>query len=309
MRSARALYRLNIAVGAAAGIALLVAAAVAVRLVRFDTSAISRTLDACQRFFGLPSAASAAVLGVAGVVIVVVARAVRSLLRRLRSGRNLRRRLAGTEPLELGGAQVRLVDDHRVQAFCAGYLQPSVFLSTGALESLGDAELHAVLAHERHHQARRDPLRLLILEVLADALFFLPALRRLRERYGTLAEVAADEAAVRASGADPGPLASALLRFGSAEQPEVVVGIAPERVDHLLGDEPHWALPRLLVLGAAAAIAVLVAVTVGMALVAPDVLSFSALIAQICMLGMVAAPALAGAWLLAGIGARLRGAR
>src|SRR5439155_1600125 len=77
---------------------------------------------------------------------------------------------------------------------------------------------------------------------LCDALFFLPVLRRLTERYCALAELSADEAAVSSLDGDAAPLASAMLTFGEAADP-AVVGIAPERVDHLLGRSPGWGLP------------------------------------------------------------------
>ena len=77
-----------------------------------------------------------------------------------------------------------------------------------------------------------------MVRVLRDALFFLPVLRDAERRYAALAEVAADEAAVRSAGAEP--LASALLYFG--EQPGGAVGIAAERVDHLLGQPAKWRL-------------------------------------------------------------------
>jgi hypothetical protein len=47
-------------------------------------------------------------------------------------------------------------------------------------------------------------------------------------------------------------LASALLSFSASAHPRGAVGIAPERVDHLLGRTPSWRLPgALLVVGLA----------------------------------------------------------
>jgi hypothetical protein len=162
-------------------------------------------------------------------------------------------RLGGRLPSHPG---VRLVDDDRPQAFCAGHLRPQVYVSTGAVRLLGSAELDAVLAHEAHHRLRRDPLRIAAARGLCDALFFLPVLRRLTERYCALAELSADEAAIRSLHGDPAPLASAMLTFGEAADP-AVVGIAPERVDHLLGAAPGWGLPGLLLGVSAASIAVI----------------------------------------------------
>jgi len=59
----------------------------------------------------------------------------------------------------------------------------------GAVAALDDGALSAVLAHERHHARRRDPLRLATGRVLARALFFLPELRDLVNRQQALAEL------------------------------------------------------------------------------------------------------------------------
>src|SRR3954451_10897613 len=141
---------------------------------------------------------------------------------------------------------VNVVRDHRLQAFCAGYLRPRVYVSTATASTLDRAELDAVLAHEAHHRLRRDPLRIAAARGLGEALFFLPVLRRLTERYCALAELSADEAAIARSG-DPAPLAAAMLHFGEMAD-AAVVGISPERVDHLLGARPAWRLPVVLLL-------------------------------------------------------------
>src|SRR5258708_18459518 len=71
---------------------------------------------------------------------------------------------------------------------------------------------------------------------------------RLRERYSALAELAADESAVARTG-DRSALAAALMTFASTPEPGVM-GIAPESVDHLLGESPRWQLSASLLTGA-----------------------------------------------------------
>ena len=139
-----------------------------------------------------------------------------------------------TERRVIAGRHVLVVPSARPLAFCAGLLQPRVYVSTGALERLGEAELAAVVAHEAHHAARRDPLRILVARAIGDA-YSLGALPR---REQALAELAADAAVVRTRGA--APLASALLAFDAEE-------IAPERVDRLVGEAPRDEVPRTLV--------------------------------------------------------------
>ena len=70
--------------------------------------------------------------------------------------------------------------------------------------------------------------------MLCQALFFLPVLRPLHDRYADVAELNADAAALEASDGATAPLASAMLAFGTTPAGDVV-GISPERVDSLLG--------------------------------------------------------------------------
>jgi hypothetical protein len=137
---------------------------------------------------------------------------------------------------------VNVIAAARPEAFCAGYLRPTVYISTGALELLTTSELGAVLAHEHHHRLVRDPLRLAFGRIISQALFFVPIVRSLCDRYEGLAELNADRAAVRASAGRQSPLASALLVF-DASTPPGFSGISPERVESLLGEPSSWRLP------------------------------------------------------------------
>jgi Zn-dependent protease with chaperone function len=118
-----------------------------------------------------------------------------------------------------------VVGDPVPRAFCVGLLRPKVYLTSGAIAELDGDERDAVIAHERAHARRRDPLRLLLTRALADALFFCPGARQLAERASEMAEINADASADRRA------LASAMLRLDS---------VSPERVDQLLGIAPSW---------------------------------------------------------------------
>jgi hypothetical protein len=231
VRSARSLYRVALGIGGVATLALAVAALVAMRSVQFNRLDWQAIVEACRELLmSEATLASAAVVGLAGVAVATLALAVRAVVRHRRDHRRFMAALRDVEPLEVGGAEVLLVEDDAPEAFCAGLLRPRIYLSTGALLALDDEELRAVILHERDHQLRRDPLRILVARVLSEALFFLPLLRRLRDRYASLAELAADEAAVRRLG-DRAALASALPAFGDRPRAGTVVGVAPERVD------------------------------------------------------------------------------
>jgi hypothetical protein len=199
--------------------------------------------------------AAAVMLPFAAVGVVALVLGLRAGLATVLAQRRFLRGLVVAGPLPQH-PDVVVVRDPGLQAFCAGHLRPRVFVSTATVHALGTAELDAVLAHEAHHRLRRDPLRIAAARALCEALFFLPALRRLTERYCDLAELSADEAALERTGGDPGPLASAMLRFGGAGAGDpAIVGIAPERVDHLLGATPEWRLPSVLLVCATASIA------------------------------------------------------
>jgi hypothetical protein len=131
-----------------------------------------------------------------------------------------------------------------------------VYVSRRTIELLADAELDAVLAHEHHHRRARDPLRIACGRVLSEALFFLPALRALCNRYADVAELNADRAAVHASAGREAPLASALLVFDE-NAPPGASGISPERVDSLLGQSPGWRLPAWLLAASVGALSAL----------------------------------------------------
>ena len=225
---------------------------------------------------------------------VVTAVAVGGAVRELQASRRFHRRLADEDPQPLHGAL--LIADGQPRAFCAGLLRPRVYISTGALAILDDAALSAVVAHERHHARRHDPLRLAAGRVLARALFFLPGLGDLVERQQALAELSADENAVSAAPANRSALARAMLSFSDAPASAGSNGIDPARVDHLLGEEPSWRFPVLLSLAAASVIALVVAVAVlaGRLASGSATLALPFLSRQPCIVILAAIPAALG---------------
>jgi peptidase M48-like protein len=152
---------------------------------------------------------------------------------------------------------VNVITDSRPQAFCAGYLRPSVYVSRRTIDLLTDDQLDAVLAHEHHHRRLRDPLRIACGRILSEALFFIPALKSLVAREADVAELRADHAAVCAREGGDAALASALLAFDESG-PAGSTGISPERVDALLGQPSQWRLPAWRL---AASLLILVALT------------------------------------------------
>jgi len=277
---------------------------------RVTSAPASHTVSVFGQRLSYPVANAGAIVVtvLAGLGLLMAGAGAWGLARELLTDRRFRRALAARSPVALHGGW--LIDDDRPQAFCAGLLRPRVYFSTGALELLDAPALAAVLAHERHHARRHDPLRLACGRVLAAGMFLIPTMRPLVRRQHALAEISADEAAVLAAGGDRAALASAMLSFSRASGADAL-GIHPERIDYLLGERPAWRFPLVLCVGAAAALSVLIALAVlaahtaaGSATLAPPFLSSQPCVAVLAMI-----PAAAGLTGLAYARARLSSRR
>ena len=162
-----------------------------------------------------------------------------------------------------------------------------------------------MLAHEAHHRAQRDPLRLAVAQLLGDAL---PPVRRLARDHALATEVDADAAALRVAGGDAAPLASAMLRLAKA--PDGAVGIEAGRVDSLLGRPPGRALAIACALGVLAALLLLalVALLAGRTAAGGATLALPVLSRQPCIVALALLPgalaALAAVFLSAALGSR-----
>lgn len=185
--------------------------------------------------------AVSAVLAVAGVVRVAwpVARGHRALRRLLRSARQPMPPpvWAVAEALSVAG-RVDVVATGEAFAVTYGLLRPRILCSTGLVAALDEAELTAVLVHERHHLLRRDPLRLLGCRLVAGYGWFLPLLRWWAGRASVRWELAADRAATASAGV--AAVAGALLKLADLPVPAAVaaanpMGDLPERIAHLEG--------------------------------------------------------------------------
>jgi BlaR1 peptidase M56 len=263
---------------------------------RVSPAAASHRIAILGQSVSYPAANLAAlvVLGLALMGLAVTALTVGGAFREVLAGRRLRRSIEAGAPRRLGDVQV--IDDEQPRAFCAGWLRPRVYVSTGALARLDEPALGAVLAHERHHARRRDPLRFAAGRVMAHALFFLPGIAELVRRQEALAELSADESAVDAAPGNRSALARAMLSFSEASRPGDPAGIAPERVDRLLGEPASWPFPLLVCLLAAGVLAALV----GIAALAGQLASGSATLAppflsrQPCVVVLATIPAILG---------------
>jgi Zn-dependent protease with chaperone function len=228
-----------------------------------------------------------ALLGFAVIVVALVS-AAREVIASARLARRVEARSA---PL---GHDVRLLDDARPLAFCAGLCRPRIYVSRGAVDLLDQEALDAVIAHERHHARQRDPLRLATSRVLARSLFFLPGLRTVADRHRAWAEIGADESVLVSAPHGRSALARAILDFVDHGGPEA--GVDPSRIDHLAGDAPSWRLPAALSAVALAVLVLLVAVSALLGRLASGSASLALplLSAQPCVLVLATIPVVLG---------------
>ncbi len=110
------------------------------------------------------------------------------------------------------------VEDTRAAAWCVPGRGGRVVLSRGAVELLDPAQRAAVLAHERAHLRARHHLLVGAVAALGRALPRLPLTRAAAEQVPLLAEMAADDRALRLCA--PRTLAAALCVVATGPAPE-----------------------------------------------------------------------------------------
>jgi beta-lactamase regulating signal transducer with metallopeptidase domain len=242
-----------------------------------------------------------------------------SLFVQLQASRRLSRRVAElslpADPRVTAAAtrvrlrrEVALVDCDESFSFAYGALTPRIVVSRSLVEQATDAELAAVLEHERYHVRNLDPLKVLFARALPPTFFYLPALRLFEQRYIAGRELAADRVAVRRCGRQP--LAGALFKVVRGPQwPELGVAAAvggPELLDIRISQLETGAEPRLAGLSRARATGT-VAAGLGLgALFAVSVASFGGLgaitgdVGPLDLAGafVCAVPWAVGAWLV-----------
>jgi hypothetical protein len=226
---------------------------------------LSQLIGACvhrlRATYGTPGGATVAGLGLtmAGAVAARIALTATTHLRT--AGRQALRhaqtaRLVGHPEPALGAV---LVEHSQPAAYCVAGRQPTVILTTAAVQALDAGQLDAVLAHERAHLAGRHHRLLALARIGREVLPFLPLMRDAEQQVARLVELHADDAATRAR--DPRLLATALVVLATAAGPAPALAAGAtdsvQRIHRLLGpSEPLGRARRQLLRAAAAALAV-----------------------------------------------------
>ena len=144
-------------------------------------------------------------------------------------------------------------------AYCVAGRQPTVILTTGAVQALDPGQLDAVLAHERAHLTGRHHSLLAMARISREVLPFLPLMRDTEAQVARLVELHADDAAIRAR--DPRLLATAIVVLATSASPAAALAAGAtdsvQRIHRLLGpSEPLGRVRRQLLRASAAVLAV-----------------------------------------------------
>jgi bla regulator protein blaR1 len=225
---------------------------------------LSHLIGACVRrlraTYGTPGGATVAGLGLALAGAMAARTALTAITHLRAAGRQARRhaqtaRLVGQPEPALGAVLVEHAQPH---AYCVAGRDPTVILTTGAVQALDSGQLDAVLAHERAHLAGRHHQLLALARIGRLVLPFLPLMRDADEQVARLVELHADDAAARAR--DPRLLATALVVLATAASPAPALAAAAtdsvQRIHRLLVPaEPLGRAHRQLLRTIAAALA------------------------------------------------------
>jgi bla regulator protein blaR1 len=225
---------------------------------------LSHLIGACvlrlRATYATPGGAAVAGLGLTLAGAVLARTALTAFTHLRATGRQALRhaqtaRLVGHPEPALGAV---LVEHPQPHAYCVAGRDPTVILTTGALQALDPDQLDAVLAHERAHLAGHHHALLAMARIGRQVLPFMPLMRDADAQVTRLVELHADDAATRTR--DPRPLATALVVVATAASPAPALAAAVtdtvQRIHRLLGPaEPLGLARRQLLRGTAAALA------------------------------------------------------
>lgn len=218
---------------------------------------LAACVEAVQAQYATPGGAVVSVIGVA-VALGVLARCVYCLVRTFATGAAARRRQHRVLAL-LGRRHrwpdVTLLEHGQPVVYCVAGRPHRIVLTTGADRVLDEAQLAAVLAHERAHLRGRHHLAIGAASALARAFSWVGLFRHARDEIARLVELLADDAA-------RGPqqrlvLAEAMLALAAQAPPAGALAargsVAAGRVRRLIGGHRPLGAARTALTAAVAA--------------------------------------------------------
>ncbi|MGD0937672.1 MAG: M56 family metallopeptidase [Streptosporangiaceae bacterium] len=225
---------------------------------------LSHLIGACvlrlRATYATPGGAMVAGLGLTLAGAVVARTALTAMTHLRAAGRQALQhaqtaRLVGRPEPALGAT---LIDHPQPAAYCVAGRDPTVVLTTGAVQALDADQLAAVLAHERAHLTGRHHRLIAMARIGRQVLPFVPLMRDADAQVARLAEMHADDAATRTC--EPAPLATALVILAAGASPAPALAAAAtdavQRIQRMLGPaEPLGRTRRRLLRTTAAALA------------------------------------------------------
>lgn len=125
-----------------------------------------------------------------------------------------------TQQIKLAGKVIEIQTDEPT-VFCYGFINPRICISSAVVNSLSPSELTAVLLHEQHHLKVYEPIKLLVVKIISNALFFIPGISNLTKQYAVFSELAADETATD-NFKNKVPLAQALSKILAQKENKLI---------------------------------------------------------------------------------------
>ncbi|BBI34156.1 M56 family metallopeptidase [Cohnella abietis] len=141
-----------------------------------------------------------------------------------------------------------VVRNDQLLALTMGFRKPRIVLSTGLLDLLDEQELKAVVEHESYHQLNHDAAKIFLLQMISQALWFIPVTKWSYHNYRIISELSADDHAIRTMGNEIS-LGSALLKMikldTSKNEMPVLVHFADVSINYRLSQlvNPRRAIP------------------------------------------------------------------
>jgi Zn-dependent protease with chaperone function len=219
------------------------------------TDLLHACVTALRAQYATPGGAALHAVGAAGTAALVVRSTflvVTGLVgaRRAREDHLHRLRLAARREDTLDAL---IVEHPAAAAYCLPGRARTIVLTSAAIAALGDAELAAVLTHERAHLRGRHHLVLAAASALARTLPFLPGLRTAQTEQARLVEMIADDEA--AKGGARVTVARALVHLAEGSVPASALGAADvataARVHRMLGPKHSVGVGRRTLIAAA----------------------------------------------------------
>lgn len=226
------------------GLAFFLSIAVIIVLSKFLSSTLQHTVSSCQKvidsiFIQVPHAI---VLLPVALIFLLVAIVLLKLVTTIMRVHFLKKSLVGNitsnpklntvlKKLSLEDKAL-LVKSGKPFAFCFGFINPKIYISTATVAIADKGELEAVLLHERFHLKHKDTFTMLFASSVQSLFLFFPLFSDLFRNFRIEQEIKADQYAIARLGNDQ-PLINILKKLLHAPTPNFVYAPAIAEEDTL----------------------------------------------------------------------------